>query len=165
MLREKLGQWQAPQQYRAVEVETERLWEGLYEQHGSPELREELLRFPYPFQLHRLSAEQKLELLIRDMQENLAFSSPDERAKSHADWECDLETPSCDDAFYRFLRGEKWSWESWMKRSKRRRAAALSRLDTEFNFLALQSTELYLADGEAFADIQTAAVGDGGRVG
>ncbi len=36
-----------------------------------------------------------MELLIQDMQdsqqETLAFSSPDERAKSHADWEWDLE--------------------------------------------------------------------------
>jgi hypothetical protein len=33
-----------------------------------------------------LSAERKIELLIQDMAETLAFSSPDERAKLHADW-------------------------------------------------------------------------------
>ena len=37
----------------------------------------------------------------------------------------------------------------------------MNRLDTEFAFLAEQSTEQYLADGEAFADVQAAAAGGG----
>ena len=72
------------------------LWEGLYERYGSPELRREFLSSPYFSVLPQLSAERKLELLIHDMQETLAFSSPDERAKLHADWEWDLASPPGD---------------------------------------------------------------------
>ena len=81
----------------------------------------------------------------------------------HADWEWDLEAPS-DDAFVMEMPhwrrptswGLQWNWE---EQSKRRRARALNRLDTEFAFLAEQSTEQYLADAEAFADVQAAAAG------
>ena len=141
------------------------LWEGLYERYGSPELRQEFVPSPYAFRLPLLSAERKLELLIEDMHETLAFSSPDERARLHADWEWDLEAPS-GDAFVMdtlaYLRptswGLRWNWE---EQSKRRRARALSRLDNEFALRAEQSTEQYLADAEAFADVQAAAAGVG----
>ena len=141
------------------------LWEGLYERYGSPELRQEFVPSPYAFRLPLLSAERKLELLNQDRHETLAFSSPDERAKLHADWEWDLEAPS-GDAFVmempHWMRPTSWGlmW-NWEEQSKRRRARALNRLDTEFAFLAEQSTEQYLADGEAFADVQAAAAGGG----
>ena len=142
------------------------LWEGLYEQYGSPELRREFVPSPYAFRLPLLSAERKLELLIEDMHETLAFSSPDERARLHADWEWDLEAPS-GDAFVMdtlaYLRptswGLRWNWE---EQSKRRRARALSRLDNEFALRAEQSTEQYLADAQAFDDAP-ARGGGGGR--
>ena len=83
----------------------------------------------------------------------------------HADWEWDLEAPS-GDAFVMempyFMRRTSWGlWWKWEEQSKRRRARALNRLDTEFAFLAEQSTEQYLTDAEAFADIQAAAAGGG----
>ena len=101
------------------------LWECLYEQYGSPELRREFLPYQYCSKLPRLSPEQKLALLIQDMQETLAFSSPDERAKLHADWEWDLEAQS-GDAFVAempcYMRPTSWGrgW-NWMEQSKRRR--------------------------------------------
>ena len=61
-----------------LQGQTERFWEGLYADYGSPELRREFL---LPFgrmgnsPMHRLSAEQKIELLIQDMQETLASPS------------------------------------------------------------------------------------------
>ena len=159
--------WEAPRPKRLrLGRPEDALWESLYEQHGSPELRREFLSSPYFSVLPQLSAERKLELLIHDMQETLAFSSPDERAKLHADWEWDLEAPS-GDAFVMEMpddwrRPTSWGlmW-NWREQSKRRRARALNRLDTEFAFLAEQSTEQYLADGEAFADVQAAAAGGG----
>ncbi len=54
--------------------------------------------------------------------------------------------------------GRRWNWE---EQSKRQRARALSRLDSELTFLAEPSTEKYLADAEAFADVQAAAAGGG----
>jgi hypothetical protein len=161
------------QKRREMELQgqAERFWEGLYADYGSPELRREFL-CPFGWMgnspMHRLSAEQKIELLIQDMQETLAFSGADERARLHADWEWDLEAPS-GDAFVlengqSYHRGpcmwnEGWSWE---QQSRRRRARALNRLDSEFDRLAEQSTELYLADGEALADFEAAAAGDVG---
>ena len=141
------------------------LWECLYEQYGSPELRRDFLPYQYFSRLPLLSPEQKLSLLIQDMQETLSSSSPDERAKLHADWEWDLEVPS-GDAFVAempcYMRPTSWGrgW-NWMEQSKRRRARALNRLDSEFAFLAEQSTEQYLADAEAFADVHAAAAWGG----
>jgi hypothetical protein len=144
------------------------LWQGLYEQYRSPELRREFLPYQYFSRLQLLSPEQKLTLLIQELQETLAFSS---RAKLHADWEWDLEAPS-GDAFvaempcYMTRRPTSWGrgW-NWMEQSKRRRARALSKLDSEFAFLAEQSTEQYLADAEAFADVQAVATGGGSGLG
>ncbi len=121
------------------------LWKGLYEQYGSPELRREFLPYQYFSKLPLFSPEQKLALLIQDMQETLAFSSPDERAKLHEDWEWDLEAPS-GDAFVAempsYMRPASWGREwNWEEQSKRLRARVLSRLDSEFAFLAEQSTE------------------------
>jgi hypothetical protein len=77
----------APSPAPAHHLPEDVFWEGLYEQYGSPELRREFLPYQYFSKLPLLSTEQNMALLIQEMQETLAFSSPDERAKLHADWE------------------------------------------------------------------------------
>ena len=134
------------------------IWEVLYSRYGSAELRREFYnyregqRFDRP--MYRLSTERKAELLIQDMTETLAFSSPVERATLHSEWEWDMEAQSdklasLPDSRYGtppYSWGARWCWE---KQSKRRRARALSRLDFEFAILAEQSTEMYLVDAAA----------------
>jgi hypothetical protein len=131
-------------------------WDVLYSQYGSAELRREFydswsgINRP----MYRLSSERKAELLIQDMTETLAFSSPVERATLHSEWEWDMEAQSdklasLPDSRYGippYSWGDGWCWE---KQSKRRRARALSRLDFEFAILAEQSTEMYLVDAAA----------------
>ena len=145
------------QEQRELQGATERIWEGLYSQHGSEELRREYLAFSVRLgirPIHQLSAEQKLELLIQDMTETLAFTSHDKRAKLLAEWEWDLEE-----------RCWRWDWQSWELQSKRRRARALGRIDSEFDRLTELSTELYLADGEALADFEAARAERAGGAG
>jgi hypothetical protein len=137
-----------------VQGESERFWAGLYGQYESAELRLEFLKYSYQMDspwplLHLLSTERKIELLIQDMIESLAFSSPDVRVSLHAGWEWDVESQSACSSCC-----QGWSWE---EQSNRRRARALANLDIEFDLLAEQSTELYLSDGEALADVEAAA--------
>ncbi len=113
-----------------MQGESERFWEGLYGQYGSAELRREFLKYSYQLDgplLHLLSTERKIELLIQDMIETLAFSSPDERASLHAGWEWDVEAQSACSSCC-----QGWSW---VEQSKRRRARALANLDIEFEGL------------------------------
>ena len=159
-------QRQQQQQQAEQQGVTEHWWEVLYSQYGSDELRREFYEFRVGMgirrPMHRLSAQRKAELLIEDMTETLAFSSPDERAKLHADWEWDLDAQSdktaCPVGLPHHLRPYSWreGW-SWEVQSKKRRARALSSLDVEFALLAEQSTETYLADGEALADVEATA--------
>ncbi len=83
----------------------------------------------------------------------------------HADWEWDLETPSGNVFVVEmpcYMRPTSWGLEwNWEEQSKRRRARALSRLDSELAFLAEHSMEQYLADAEAFTEIQVVAAGGG----
>jgi hypothetical protein len=79
--------------------------------------------------MHWLSTERKIELLIQDMTETLAFFGPDERASLHVDWEWDEEAQSASSC------RQGWSWE---EQSKRRRARVLAKLDAEFDLLAEQ---------------------------
>jgi hypothetical protein len=69
----------------------------------------------------------------------------------HADWEWDLKA-QC----------QRCDWRIWEVQSKRRRARALDRLGSEFDRLAEQSTALYLADGEALADVEAARAAGAG---
>jgi hypothetical protein len=150
---------QQQQQEFELQLQSESVWEGLYAQYGSPELRHEFL-IPRPPPMHRLSAAQKMELLMQDAEETLAFSSPDERAKLHADWEWDLAAQSDGLASWHFWwRGySRWSLE---EQSKRRRSRALSRLDTECSHSWLNSLRNYILQmqnfaAEALADVEAA---------
>ena len=66
---EQVKQAQPPSPAPKARRPEDGLWECLYEQYGSPELRREFLPYQYFSRLPLLSPEQKLSLLIQDMQE------------------------------------------------------------------------------------------------